>query len=145
MADIQFEGFEERGYKINSDIQKWVEFTFASENVQLSELNVTLITDEELLDINKEHLNHDYYTDVITFDSSFGPGVQGDIFMSYDRVIDNAKMLGISILKELYRVIIHGCLHLCGYADNTQDLKAQMRLKEDFYLQKLSDLFHVKH
>jgi len=81
--------------------------------------------------MNKEYLQHDYYTDIITFDYSDNGRVAGEMYISYDRVLDNAKNLNISELDELHRVIIHGVLHLCGYKDKTKKDEILMHLAED--------------
>ena len=92
-------------------------------------------SDEYLLRINRDYLQHDYYTDIITFDlSEPGGPVQGEIYISVDRVRDNAKELAVSIQKELHRVIFHGVLHLCGYTDKTKQDQARMRALEEKYL-----------
>jgi probable rRNA maturation factor len=104
---------------------------------QLAELNYVFCTDEYLLQVNREFLQHDDYTDIITFDlSSTGGAVQGEIYISIDRVRDNASINGTKIYEELHRVIFHGALHLCGYKDKkASDIKL-MRAKEDYYLDK---------
>ena len=90
-----------------------------------------------MLNINKEYLNHDTYTDIITFDNSdVEKEIAGDIFISIDRVEENAKELELDATEELHRVIIHGTLHLLGYSDKSKTLKAQMTDKEDHYLSK---------
>lgn len=111
---------------------------FYKEGKVLGELNYIFCSDEYLLDINCRFLNHDYYTDIITFDISESPDqIKGEIYISIDRVVENAKELGQPVQRELLRVIFHGALHLCGYKDKTKAQKIQMRSKEDYYL----DLF----
>lgn len=107
--------------------------------------DVTLIfcSDEYLLEMNKEHLQHDYYTDIITFDYSDGNSVSGDLFISVDRVRDNANDLKISFFDELCRVCVHGVLHLCGYKDKSELDEQLMREKEDQML--ALRMFHVEH
>jgi rRNA maturation RNase YbeY len=90
-----------------------------------------------LLDMNKKHLNHDYYTDVITFDYTADNVVSGDIFISVERIDENARKFGVSFNHELSRVMYHGVLHLCGYDDKQKDEKRTMREKEDFYIKTL--------
>ena len=92
-------------------------------------------TDEKLREMNVEYLDHDYYTDVITFPYSDN-AVHGDVFISYDRVADNAQRLEVPFEQELCRVLVHGVLHLCGYLDKTETDEKRMREKEDFYLGK---------
>jgi probable rRNA maturation factor len=103
----------------------------------LGSLNYIFCTDEYLLQVNREFLQHDYYTDIITFDLSDPGGlIQGEIYISIDRVRDNAKAGNTKIYEELHRVIFHGALHLCGYKDKkASDIKL-MRIKEDYYLGK---------
>ena len=120
--------------------KEWIGNIIASEGKSLKHLNFIFCTDAHLLRINQEYLQHDYYTDIITFDASDQEDViEGDIFISIDRVQDNALSLGNSFLHELNRVIAHGVLHLIGYDDRTGSLKQTMRFKEDSYL----SLFHA--
>lgn len=97
-------------------------------------LNIIFCSDAFLLELNIKHLNHDFFTDIITFSFNSGKEVSGDLFISIDRVKDNAKVLSAEFDEELERVIYHGVLHLCGYNDKTDEDKVVMRLKEDFYL-----------
>lgn len=113
---------------------EWIEQTIAAEGKKASDLNIIFTSDEYLLDINKQYLNHDFYTDVVAFDYSDQNFVSGDVFISIDRVGENAKKYSQSFEQELYRVIIHGILHLCGYNDKTDEQKQAMRTKEDAYL-----------
>jgi rRNA maturation RNase YbeY len=116
-------------------LKHFIASIFKSEGKQLQNLNYVFCSDEYLLDINRSSLNHDYYTDIITFDLSSVKGViEGEIYISVDRVRDNAQSLALTILEELHRVIFHGALHLCGYKDKSpKDIKA-MRAAEDKYL-----------
>jgi probable rRNA maturation factor len=110
--------------------------------IELYQLGVTYLTDEALLEINKEFLKHDYYTDIITFYySENDEPLEGELFISLERVLDNAKVNHATFEEELSRVIAHGCLHLCGLKDETEDEKKIMREKENYYLDKL---FHMK-
>lgn len=97
-------------------------------------------TNDFLLDINKKYLDHDYYTDVITFDYTVDNIVSGDVFISVEQVDENARKYGVSFEYELSRVIYHGVLHLCGYKDKSEDEERTMREKEDFYLKTLSTI-----
>lgn len=108
------------------------------ERKQLDELSIVFCSDEYLLDINREHLAHDYYTDIITFDLSASKeaGISGELYISIDRVKDNATQFGFSFTQELHRVIFHGLLHLCGYKDKKQADIAMMRKKEAYYLNR---------
>lgn len=111
---------------------KWIKSISKSEGYKIKSLNYIFCTDEYLLEINKEYLQHDYYTDIITFDNSEEEGtLEGDIFVSIDRVKDNAAELGVHFDIELRRVLIHGLLHLIGFEDSTDQLKKTMRAKED--------------
>lgn len=100
----------------------------------LKDLSLVFTDDEYLLEVNKQFLNHDYFTDVITFDYSSFPDVSGDVMISLERVRDNALVLDQSFELELHRVVFHGVLHLCGYNDKSKEEAALMRSKEDFYL-----------
>jgi probable rRNA maturation factor len=138
MPAIRF--FEEDvSYKIKNKLalRQWVAETVKAEGYKLNELSYILCSDEYLLQINRQYLNHDTYTDIITFDNSTGnKGVFGDIFISIDRIRENALKLNIAEADELHRVIIHGVLHLLGYKDKNPADKKKMTLKEDFYLNK---------
>lgn len=113
----------------------WISQVIEDESKGLSVLTYIFCSDDYLLTINKKHLDHDFYTDVITFDYSDGsPTLSGDIFISIDRVKDNAKQLSVSLNNELHRVMVHGVLHLCGYKDKTDEEEKEMRMKEDHYL-----------
>lgn len=106
-----------------------------SEGKSLKDISVVFTDDDYLLEVNKQYLNHDYYTDVITFDYSAFPDVSGDIMISLDRVKDNAETLCVSFQEELNRVIYHGLLHLCGYKDKSAADEKLMRKKENYYLE----------
>jgi rRNA maturation RNase YbeY len=105
-----------------------------SEGKALKDISVVFTDDDYLLEVNKQYLNHDYYTDVITFDYSVFPEVSGDIMISLDRVKENADTLSVSFQEELNRVIYHGLLHLCGYKDKSASDEMLMRKKENYYL-----------
>jgi rRNA maturation RNase YbeY len=106
-----------------------------SEGKALKDISVVFTDDDYLLEVNKQYLNHDYYTDVITFDYSAFPEVSGDIMISLDRVKENADTLSVSFQEELNRVVYHGLLHLCGYKDKSADDEKLMRKKENYYLE----------
>ncbi len=108
---------------------------FLEEGHKLNELNVIFCADEALLEINRNFLQHDYYTDIITFPLStrFDP-IQAELYISVDRVKENAKQGGVSFKNELLRVIFHGCLHLAGYGDKSSQQIKKMREREDHYL-----------
>ena len=118
-------------------IENWIESVAKEENKLIGDLSIILGDDDWLLKYNQQYLNHDYYTDIITFDYSEQNIVSGDLLISVERVIANAKELSVSREKELNRVIVHGLLHLCGYGDNTKEKSRIIRKKEDYYLNRL--------
>lgn len=115
----------------------WIEKTIQSEGKKLGNVSYIFCSDDYLHEMNVEYLAHDTLTDVITFPYNRNP-IEGDIFISIDRVRDNAQDLGVSFDIELHRVMIHGVLHLCGYKDETDEEEALMRQKEDEYLAQLN-------
>ena len=119
---------------------QWIQNVILSENKTIGEINYIFCDDKYLLDINQKHLNHDFYTDVISFDYSEANIISGDVFISVDRVKENADEYNVPFNEELKRVIIHGILHYCGYKDKSSQEAVNMRNKED---EKLL-LFHVK-
>jgi len=120
-------------------LSAWVIRTIRKEAKIPGEINFIFCNDNFLIDINRKYLNHDYYTDIITFDNSdFENEISGDIFISYERVIENAKKLSVYIDKEMSRVVIHGVLHLIGYNDSKIKEIAEMREKEDYYIAQKS-------
>lgn len=120
--------------KRRKDMKAFLVRLFQKEKKKLEGLNYIFCDDEYLLGINRDFLKHDYYTDIITFDLSAGPATIGEIYISIDRVKDNAQQLKQPVSKELQRVIFHGALHLCGYKDKRPaDIKL-MRSKEDHYI-----------
>lgn len=129
----------ETDFKLTSekDISIWIETTISEEGYKLEEINYVFCDDEYLHKLNVEFLNHDTLTDIISFDYSIGKIIQGDIFISVERVEDNAKDFGVLFEDELHRVIIHGVLHYCGYKDKTEDDAKVMREKENHYLDQL--------
>jgi|SRR3569833_1264729 len=127
--DIRFD------LKNKNKVKAWVKSTIAAEGYQLQELNYIFCSDAYLLQINQQYLDHDTYTDIITFDNSEKEKIiTGDVFISIERVRDNAKKFNTGETNELHRVIIHGALHLLGYKDKKPADKAQMTSKEDQYL-----------
>lgn len=114
----------------------WFQKVAFEEGKELGDITLVFCSDDYLLAINKQHLDHDYYTDIITFDYSEWPVVSGDLFVSSDRVADNAQGLNVEFSEELYRVAVHGLLHLCGYKDKSEKEELVMREKEDYYLSK---------
>ncbi len=118
------------------DLKEAVKNLAIQEGKILKDLSLVFTDDEYLLEVNKQYLNHDYFTDVITFDYSSFPEVSGDVMISLDRVKDNALSLEQSFEREFYRVVFHGVLHLCGYKDKTKENASVMRSKEDYYLNR---------
>ncbi len=114
----------------------WLADVVSENKKEISELSFIFCTDEYLLDMNRTHLNHDYYTDIITFNYNEGVSLGGDLFISYDRVADNAQELNVSVYDELCRVMVHGVLHLIGFDDKSDADRVVMRKKEDEYLEK---------
>lgn len=137
LKDIQF--FSEDidfTVKDKQKIRTWIAETIKAEGFKrVGELSFVFCSDAYLLEINKQYLNHDTFTDIVTFDSSEDEDViAGDIFISMERIRENASKFSVSEKDELNRVIIHGVLHLCGYYDKKKEDKALMTEKEDYYL-----------
>lgn len=136
MPAIQF--FEEDiNFKLKNKagIRQWIKETITAEGYSLKELNYIFCSDAYLLEINRQYLNHDTYTDIVTFDNSEVEGnIVGDIFISIERIRENAVKFKVSEADELHRVVIHGALHLVGYKDKTAVDNKKMTQKEDFYL-----------
>lgn len=118
-------------------LKNWIISAIKKEKKKPGNISFNFSSDDYLLKVNREHLNHDYYTDIITFDFCEDNIISGDIYISIDRVKDNAKLMKKTISNELHRVIIHGVLHLCGYKDKKPVDAKQMRDKEDYYLSLL--------
>ena len=116
------------------NVAAWVDQLVVSENKKVGEINYIFCDDEYLLQVNRDFLKHDYYTDVITFDYVKGKTISADIFVSLPRILENASMLSKDFNSELLRVLAHGILHLCGYKDKTDEEISKMRQKEDYYL-----------
>lgn len=117
-------------------LRNWITNTIKEENKRLGELTFIFCSDTYLLSINQEYLNHNTYTDIITFNNSEDERITGDIFISLERVHENALRFKVSEQDELHRVMIHGTLHLLGYTDKGKDAKALMTNKENYYLLK---------
>lgn len=117
--------------------KKWLNDLIFQENYKLLELNYIFLNDEALLKINKEYLHHDTYTDIITFDNSEeNKIIEGDIFISVDRIKENALLYHVSFETEMIRVMAHGLLHLCGYLDKKKKDIRNMREKENYYIEQ---------
>lgn len=128
--------YEKRGFTLENRtrLKRFIESLFRKEKRSLGSINYIFCSDQRLLEINRQYLQHDYYTDIITFDLSSGSATQAEVYISIDRVRDNAKSLGNSFRSELHRVIFHGALHLCGYGDKSPREQVKMRVAEDRWL-----------
>lgn len=115
-------------------LEKHAEFLVINEKKELGDVSIIFCSDEYLLRINEEYLNHNYYTDIITFDYCENTVISGDLFISLERITENAEKFRTTFSKELYRVIFHGLLHLVGFKDKTDAEQEKMREKEEFYL-----------
>lgn len=123
-----------------SDYEQWIDAVIESEGKEPGEINYIFCDDEYLHNINMQYLNHDTLTDIISFDYCIGDLISGDIFVSIERVQDNAKDYEVSFNEELLRVLAHGVLHYCGYKDKTEEEALLMRSKE----QEKINMFHVE-
>lgn len=119
-----------------SQLKSFISWVFKNKNKKFNTLHFIFCSDQELLIINQQFLQHDYFTDIITFNLSETEEIEGEIYISVERVKENALKLQRSIKEELHRVIFHGILHLCGYKDKTKAQEQEMRKQEDFLLQK---------
>jgi len=128
-----FEGIKP-GIVNQRKVKSWVSKSIVNEEKTEGEITIIFCTDEYLYKINKKQLNHDYYTDIITFNYNVEAIISGDLFISADRVKDNARELQLNYKQELLRVIIHGVLHLCGYNDKSKAEEFLMRKLEDHYI-----------
>ena len=128
---------EDVEFRLNDEaaVSQWISAVISKEKCRLSGLNFIFCSDDYLHQINITYLDHDTLTDIITFPYDHPPNIKGDVFISIDRIRDNAEQLKTSFSDELHRVIIHGVLHLCGYGDKTPDEKKRMTQKEDAALQ----------
>ena len=122
-------------------IATWISQVILSENKKEGEINYIFCDDEYLLNLNEQYLDHDTLTDIISFDYSIGNEIHGDIFISTERVLENAADFKVTFEEELQRVLVHGVLHYCGYKDKSEADEQLMRSKED---EKIK-MFHVEH
>ncbi len=129
----------ETKFKLDNEqsILRWVSGVITSEGFKEDEINYIFCDDNYLHKLNVEFLSHDTLTDIISFDYSIGKNLQGDIFISIERVRDNAQDFEVSFESEINRVIVHGILHYCGYKDKSEEDANIMRSKENFYLEQL--------
>lgn len=116
------------------DCKKHIEYLFTREKKKLDEIRYIFCSDEYLLQINRDFLQHDYYTDIITFDLSEGEATTAEVYISVDRVKENAITQNTTFKREILRVLFHGSLHLCGYKDKTKTQIQEMRDKEETYI-----------
>lgn len=124
----------------SSQFEVWIKEVIASEGKKAGEISFIFCNDEYLLEINQQYLDHDTYTDIISFDNSVGNILNGDIFISTERVAENASEYGVTFEEEIKRVIVHGVLHFCGYKDKSKEEAQLMRTKEE---EKMK-MFHVE-
>ena len=123
--------------KNRNSLKRFIIYLCNAEKKKVEEISFVFCSDDDLLAINQQFLQHDTYTDIISFDYSEQPPIiKGEIYISVDRVKENAKSIGTSLQEEIHRVVFHGVLHFCGYKDKLKADKMQMRAKEDFYLRK---------
>jgi probable rRNA maturation factor len=135
MIDITLKDVEVPG--LDSELfVLWLQRVVKEEGYELGDICLVFCSDLELLEMNKTYLQHDYFTDILTFDYCFDSVVSGDLFISIDRIIDNAILLEEAYFKELKRVCVHGVLHLCGYKDKNEAESKIMRDREEHYIAK---------
>jgi len=138
-VSIKFYNEDRSVKKLNRKlIRNWLDYVVSNEQHKLGEIGIIFCSDDYLLKINKEFLNHDYYTDIVTFNYVEGNIISGDIFISLDRIIENAKEYNVEFENELLRIIVHGILHLLGFDDKGEILKNEMTIKENQYLECIS-------
>jgi probable rRNA maturation factor len=138
---IQFHQIDVKySLKNKQRLKSWIQDSIQAEKRSPGPINIILCSDDHLLLMNQEYLKHDYYTDIITFDYAQESMVSGDLFISLDRVKDNAIKNSVTTENELQRVIIHGVMHLCGYKDKKSEDKKTMRSKEEKYLKRLTTI-----
>ena len=139
MIHFFFENIDK--FSLSDRTKDWLINLITNEGKKAGEINYIFCDDEYLLKVNQDFLQHDYYTDVITFDYVKGKTIAGDIFVSLPRISENAETHSKDFNVELHRVLAHGILHLCGYKDKTDDEVKEMRNKEDYYLNILLLIF----
>lgn len=130
--------FEHKGFSLTNrtELKLFIESVFQNYNIKVESINYVFTTDRGLLEINKQYLSHDYYTDIITFDLSDSNRITAEVYISVDRVKENAKKNKVTFRHELYRVIFHGVLHLCGFNDKTTKEKKRIRELEDCLIEQ---------
>lgn len=139
MAVKIFEEFP--GLKVSGKrkVNTWINYCVSLEHWKAGAINIILVNDKQLLEINRNYLHHNYYTDIITFNYNQKDVISGDLYISIERIVENAKHFSVSEVNELLRVIIHGVLHLMGYDDKKKMEQEIMREKEDLYLQNIEE------
>lgn len=138
---IEFINKTKRELPLGDTYISWITSMFDMVDFKLGDISYTFCLDAELDKINQQYLNHSDYTDIITFDTTVGRIISGDIFISVERVHENAQRFGVHFDQELQRVMAHGILHLMGFKDDTPNNQSLMRLKEN----EMLNLFHVEH
>ena len=134
---IQFELEIEFSLKKRRKIKEWLNAIAFEENNKIENLNFLIVDDKRMIHFNKTYLNHNYPTDIITFNTSENEKISGDIIISLEKVEENAKEYKVELEEELWRVMAHGLLHLLGYNDKNKEEKEKMRKKENYYLNKI--------
>lgn len=133
-VSIEFHAVNEFNLSEPNTVRDWLSMVVDEEQKKTDQLVYIFCDDKYLHKLNVQFLNHDTYTDVITFDESLGNQLSGEIYISVERVKENASSFGVSFEEELHRVMVHGLLHLCGYKDKTEEETLEMRRKENYYL-----------
>ncbi len=138
MSSIEFFFEDIKAFTIHKNhIINHINTLIYSELKVCGDISVVFCSDAHLLRMNKQYLKHDYYTDIITFDYVQDDVISGDLFISFDRIVDNAKVYDVELIKEIYRVVFHGILHLVGYNDKTDYEQKLMTEKENYYLSEV--------
>ena len=134
---ISFNYETEFSLENEQQISHWISSVISEEEFREGEINYIFCDDDYLLKLNLEFLNHDTLTDIISFDYTVGKEINGDVYISIERVRDNANDFNVEFIDELNRVMVHGVLHYCGYKDKSEDEEKTMRLKENYYTSKI--------
>ena len=134
---INFNYETEFSLENEQQISNWISLVISEEEFREGEINYIFCDDDYLLKLNLEFLNHDTLTDIISFDYTVGKEINGDVYISIERVRDNANDFNVEFIDELNRVMVHGVLHYCGYKDKSEDEEKTMRLKENYYISKI--------
>lgn len=138
MSDIQIFFEDIPSLKVNKTyLKKYIKELITKELFKVGNVTIIFCSDAYLLEINKQYLNHDYYTDIVTFDYGENSVISGDLFISVDRIKENAENFKATFKEELFRVVFHGVLHLVGYNDKTEEEHKEMRQKENYYLSEV--------